>query len=154
VYICIFYRSKPVEITLFGFIQSSTLFSCLAFAIGDGDGSRGVSVLYKCRKCRKVHQTTKPDLDKKNKTEAMRLPALPRVWCDYKDHIEFDLGNHLLANHKQELLKLPIGKGYMEIRIDHAIQWAKRTMRLGYVDGDDDEDEDIEEDSESNDDYE
>ena len=41
-----------------------------------------------------VHQTTKPDLDKKNKTEAMRLPALHCVWCDYKDHIEFDLDNH------------------------------------------------------------
>ncbi len=118
------------------------MFSCLAFAIGDGDGSRGVSVLYKCRKCRKVHQTTKPDLDKKNKTEAMRLPALPRVWCDYKDHIEFDLGNHLLANHKQELLKLPIGKASMDVRIDHAIQWAKRKMRPEYADDNDGEDDD------------
>ena len=47
-----------------------------------------------------VQQTTKPILDKKNKTEAVRRPVLPCVWYDYKDHIEFDLGNHLLANHK------------------------------------------------------
>jgi|GEM_PF-2034994 len=47
-----------------------------------------------------VQQTTKPILDKKNKTEAVRRPVLPCVWCEYKDHIEFDLGNHLLANHK------------------------------------------------------
>jgi hypothetical protein len=81
----------------------------------------------------------------------MRLPALPCVWCDYKDHIEFDLGNHLLANHKQELLKLPIGKASMDVRIDHAIQWAKRMMRLGYSDDDDVYDD---ENSDSNDDYE
>jgi len=47
-----------------------------------------------------VQQTTKPIQDKKNKTEAVRRPVLPCVWCEYKDHIEFDLGNHLLANHK------------------------------------------------------
>jgi len=47
-----------------------------------------------------VQQTTKPILDKKNETEAVRRPVLPCVWCEYKDHIEFDLGNHLLANHK------------------------------------------------------
>ena len=50
------------------------------------------------------------------------LPILPCPWCDYKHHIEFDLGNHLLANHRDELLKLPIGKGSMENRIDYAIQ--------------------------------
>lgn len=110
------------------------------------------SVADKHNENREIHQTTKPDLDKKNKTEAMRLPALPCVWCDYKDPIEFDLANHLLTNHKQQLLKLPIGKASMETRIDHAIQWAKRTMRLGYAD--DDDDEEIEEDSDSNYDYE
>ena len=40
----------------------------------------------------------------------------------------------------------------MDVRIDHAIRWAKRNMRLEYADEDDDED--IDEDSDSNDDYE
>jgi hypothetical protein len=105
-------------------------------------------------KTSEIHQSSKLILNRKSETKEVKLPHLPCVWCDYKDPIEFDLGNHLLANHRQELLKLPIGKASMETRINHAIQWAKRTMRLGYVDGDDDEDEDLEEDSESNDDYE
>lgn len=75
------------------------------------------------------------------------MPALPCIWCDYIDPIEFDLGNHLHANHKMELLKLPI-KGSMDTRIDHAIQWAKRKMKLEYCD--DDNDGDIEDDNDSN----
>ncbi len=99
-----------------------------------------------------VQQTTEPILDTKSKTEVLRLPALPCVWCYYKDPLEFDLGNHLLANHKQELLKLPIGKAPMEARIDHAIQWAKRKVEFEY---DDDDVEDNDEDNDdSDDDYE
>ena len=67
------------------------------------------------------------------------------AWCDYKNTIEFDLGNHLLANHRDELLKLPVGKGSMEIRIDYAIQQTKRMMGAQYDDDDD-------ENAESNDD--
>jgi hypothetical protein len=110
------------------------------------------SVADKHKENNEVHQTTKPVLDTKCKTEVLRLPALPCVWCDYKDTIEFDLSNHLLANHKQELLKLPIGKAPMEARIDRAIQWAKRMMRLGYPD--DDGEDDDEDNDDSDDDYE
>jgi hypothetical protein len=65
------------------------------------------------------------------------LPVLPCLWCDYKHPIEFDLGNHLMACHRDELLKLPIGKGSMEIRIDYAIQQTKRMMAAQYDDEDD-----------------
>jgi hypothetical protein len=65
-------------------------------------------------------QTT--DGEDKSKVE---LPLLPCPWCDYKHAIEFDLGNHLLANHRGELLKLAIGKGSMDSRIDYAIQLTK-----------------------------
>ena len=75
-------------------------------------------------------------MDTKSKTKDVRLPALSCLWCDYKNPIEFDLGNHLQANHKQELIKLPIGKGSMETRVDHAIQWAKRKARFEYADDD------------------
>ncbi|HEY1248655.1 MAG TPA: hypothetical protein VGE97_06690, partial [Nitrososphaera sp.] len=98
-----------------------------------------------------IQRSTTPIIDAKSKTEGIRLPTLSCLWCDYKDPIEFDLGNHLLANHKLELLKLPIGKAPMETRIDHAIQWAKRKMRMEYAD---DDDEDDNEDNDSNDDYE
>jgi|GEM_PF-2285612 hypothetical protein len=39
----------------------------------------------------------------------------------------------------------------METRIDHAIQWAKKKVRLEYTDDDDEYDD---EDNDSNDDYE
>jgi hypothetical protein len=72
-------------------------------------------------------QTT--DGEDKSKVE---LPVLPCPWCDYKHAIEFDLGNHLLANHRGELLKLPIGKGSMDNRIDYAIQLTKSRMAAQY----------------------
>ena len=72
------------------------------------------------------------------------LPVLPCIWCDYKHPIEFDLGNHLLADHREQLLKLPVGKGSMDIRIDYAIQQIKRMLAAQYEDNDEEEkDEDI-----------
>jgi hypothetical protein len=40
-------------------------------------------------------KSTASNLARKSKTEVLMLPALPCVWCGYKDPIEFDLGNHL-----------------------------------------------------------
>jgi hypothetical protein len=77
-----------------------------------------------------------------NDAASAGLPEIPCAWCDFKHTIEFDLGNHLLANHREELLKLPIGKGPMDDRIDYAIQLAKKMMAAQYED----------EDAESNDD--
>jgi len=71
----------------------------------------------------------------------VELPVLPCPWCDYKHAIEFDLGNHLLANHRGELLKLPIGKGSMDNRIDYAIQLTKSRMATQYDDDDEDDSE-------------
>jgi hypothetical protein len=65
-------------------------------------------------------------------------PLLPCLWCDYKNRIEFDLGNHLLANHRDDLLRLSIGKGPMDNRIDYAVQLAKRMMAEQYDDDEDD----------------
>jgi hypothetical protein len=72
------------------------------------------------------------------------LPEIPCLWCDYKNTIEFDLGNHFLENHKEELLKLLVGKGSMEIRIDYAIQQTKRMMAAQYDDEEEDESNDDE----------
>jgi hypothetical protein len=81
-------------------------------------------------------QTT--DGEDKSKVE---LPLLPCPWCDYKHAIEFDLGNHLLANHRGELLKLPIGKGSMDNRIDYAVEMVKSRMAAQYEDDEDDVEE-------------
>ena len=63
-----------------------------------------------------------------NDATSVGLPEIPCAWCDYKHTIEFDLGNHLLANHRGELMKMPVGNGSMEIRIDYAIQQTKRMI--------------------------
>jgi hypothetical protein len=68
----------------------------------------------------------------------VELPLLPCPWCDYKHPIEFDLGNHLLASHREQLLKLPIGKGSMENRIDYAVEIVKSRMAAQYEDDEDD----------------
>jgi len=78
------------------------------------------------------------DGEVKSKVE---LPLLPCPWCDYKHAIEFDLGNHLLANHRGELLKLPIGKGSMDNRIDYAVEMTKSRMAAKYEDDEDDSEE-------------
>jgi hypothetical protein len=82
-----------------------------------------------------------------NGVTSVGLPEIPCAWCDYKHTIEFDLGNHLLANHREQLLKLPIGKDSMDIRIDYAIQHTKREMAAQY----DDEDKDAAEENDSDD---
>ena len=68
------------------------------------------------------------------------LPILPCPWCDYKHQIEFDLGNHLLASHRDELLKSPIGRGSMENRIDYTVQRIKREIAASYDDDESDDD--------------
>jgi hypothetical protein len=82
-------------------------------------------------------------VDKSSAAMEINLSPLLCLWCDYKDPIEFDLGNHLLERHKEELLKLPIGKGSMDTRIDYAIQQIKRMMAAPY-DEDEEEDENLE----------
>jgi hypothetical protein len=63
-----------------------------------------------------------------NRKSILKLPEIPCAWCNYKDPIEFDLSLHLVANHKEELLKLPIGKGSMDYRADYVVDMAKRKM--------------------------
>jgi hypothetical protein len=49
-------------------------------------------------------------------------PLLVCIFCKhYLTHSEFDLDLHLYENHKPRLIKLPIGKGPMDVRIAYAI---------------------------------
>lgn len=75
--------------------------------------------------------------------DALRLPWINCLWCDYRDKIEFDLSLHFLEKHKKELLAIPITRqervavkilsgdpfafleGPMEYRLDKAVAMAK-----------------------------
>ena len=41
-------------------------------------------------------------------------------------YIEFDLGLHMMEHHKQEMVKLPIGRGSLDYRIDYAVELCKQ----------------------------
>ena len=41
-------------------------------------------------------------------------------------YVEFDLDLHLYQNHRMDLVKLPIGRGSLDTRINYAIKEGKR----------------------------
>lgn len=79
-----------------------------------------------------LHETSIASVSVAEKGAVVEInsPMLPCEWCDYKNVIEFDLGNHILERHRGELLKLPLGKGTMDTRIDYAVQQIKRGMAM------------------------
>ena len=48
------------------------------------------------------------------------------IFCKYMTYIEFDLDLHLYQNHRMDLVKLPIGRGSLDTRINYAIQECRR----------------------------
>jgi hypothetical protein len=48
------------------------------------------------------------------------------IFCKYMTYIEFDLDLHLYQNHRMDLVKLPIGRGSLDTRINYAIEEGKR----------------------------
>ena len=76
--------------------------------------------------------------------DSLDLPWICCLSCNYKDKIEFDLSLHMLEEHREELLQLPITRrerkaakalsvdpfafleGAIEYRLDIAIEIAKR----------------------------
>ncbi len=59
------------------------------------------------------------------------IPPIPCIFCNnFRTPIEFDLGMHLYDNHRMELVKLPIGKGDMEYRIEYAVEECKKRIVL------------------------
>jgi hypothetical protein len=62
----------------------------------------------------------------KTKAEEVGLPEIPYLYCDFKDPIEFDLSLHYLEKHRQNLIRLPIGKSSMDDRADYAVELSKK----------------------------
>jgi hypothetical protein len=55
------------------------------------------------------------------------LIPLVCIFCkNYITCIEFDLDLHLYENHRMELVKLPIGKGSLDFRINYSIEEGRR----------------------------
>jgi hypothetical protein len=85
---------------------------------------------------------TKPSQNQKTKAEQVGLPEIPCTFCDYKDPIEFDLSLHYLEKHRQNLIRLPIGKGSIDKRADYAVELSKKRLAESFDDDDDDRDDD------------
>jgi hypothetical protein len=61
------------------------------------------------------------------------IPPIPCLFCNnFRTSIELDLRIHLSENHRIELVKLPIGKGDMEYRINYAVEEFKKRIVLMY----------------------
>ncbi|MGC1931721.1 MAG: hypothetical protein WA667_22355 [Candidatus Nitrosopolaris sp.] len=48
------------------------------------------------------------------------------IFCKFMTCIQFDLELHLYESHRTELVKLPIGKGSVDFRIEYAINEGRR----------------------------
>jgi hypothetical protein len=77
----------------------------------------------------------------KTKAEQVGLPEIPCLFCDYKDPIEFDLSIHYVAKHRQDLIRLPIGKSSIDDRSDYAVGLSKKKLFESFDDEDEDDDE-------------
>jgi hypothetical protein len=59
--------------------------------------------------------------------EDRRHPLLVCIFCkNFLTDTEFDLDLHLYEDHKPKLIRLPIGKGSLSVRIGYAISEGKR----------------------------
>jgi hypothetical protein len=80
----------------------------------------------------------------KTKAEKVGLPEIPCMYCNFRDCIEFDLSIHYVAKHRQQLVRLPIGKSSIDARADYAVELSKKKFAESFGDNDDDRDDDDE----------
>jgi DNA-directed RNA polymerase subunit RPC12/RpoP len=94
-----------------------------------------------------ITATTQPIPKAQSKAEQVGLPELPCIYCEYSDCIEFDLSLHYIEKHRQNLVRLPIGKSSIDDRADYAVKLSKKKLSESYDDSDY-EDEDYEHENE------
>lgn len=68
-----------------------------------------------------MNSTTRNQVRNKRGTIVEGVSPIPCIFCGFITSIEFDLDLHLYEKHRMELVKLPIGKGKMDYRIEYAI---------------------------------
>ena len=64
----------------------------------------------------------------KTKAEEVGLPEIPCLYCNFKDPIAFDLSLHYLEKHRQQLIRLPIGRSSIDDRADYAVELSKKKL--------------------------
>jgi hypothetical protein len=74
------------------------------------------------------HKVLNANYNKKTKAEQVGSPDIPCIYCDFKDPLEFDLSLHYLEKHRQNLIRLPIGKNSMDNRADYAVRLSKKRL--------------------------
>jgi hypothetical protein len=75
----------------------------------------------------------------KTKAEQVGFPDMPCLYCAYKDPLDFDLSLHYIEKHRQDLIRLPMGKGSIDDRADYAVKLSKRKL-FETLDEDDEDD--------------
>jgi hypothetical protein len=86
-----------------------------------------------------ISKRTETNHKAKTKAEEVGLPEIPCMFCGYKDPIEFDLSLHYLEKHRQDLIRLPIGKSPMDNRADYAVELSMKRLLESFEDEDEDE---------------
>jgi hypothetical protein len=64
----------------------------------------------------------------KTKAEQVGFPAMPCLFCAYKDPLDFDLSLHYIEKHRQDLIRLSLGKCSIDDRADYAVELSKRKL--------------------------
>ena len=64
---------------------------------------------------------------------------MPCLFCGYKDPLDFDLSLHYIEKHRQDLIRLPMGKGSIDDRADYAVELSKRKLYETLDEDDEDE---------------
>ena len=78
------------------------------------------------------------------KAEQVGFPDMPCLFCAYKDPLDFDLSLHFIEKHRQELIRLPLGKSSIDDRADYAVELSKRKLLESLNEDDEDDKRDDE----------
>jgi hypothetical protein len=77
----------------------------------------------------------------------VNIDELPCIYCGFSDCIEFDLSLHYLEKHRQNLIRLRIGKSSIDDRADYAVELSKKKLFEFLDENEDDDNEDVEDES-------
>jgi hypothetical protein len=84
----------------------------------------------------------------KTKAEQTGKPELPCIYCNFRDPLDIDLSFHYLEKHRQNLIRLPIGKYSIDDRADYAVELSKKKFLESFKDDDKSNDGDDEKEEE------
>lgn len=81
----------------------------------------------------------------KTKAEQVGFPDMPCLFCAYKHPLDFDLSLHYIEKHRQDLIRVSLGKCSIDDRADSAVELSKRKLLESLNEDDEDDKSDDEE---------